>query len=317
MKPITGSFFEFDHHNRFEGKYYNESLWNFTEEQWRAKVREHKNLGFDTLILLCSALYNEVYFDFDEMPYAKHIKCKNAIEVFLDESEKQGLKVYLSAGYYGDWTLPEEATTDRNLVELAIRGMKRLNELYGHYSCIIGWYLPDEWEIKGHFDERFISYINEMAAVAHSFNPDYKVGIGPYGTNMTTPDEKYVEQLSRMDLDFIAYQDEVGVYKSTPEQTPAYYKALKEAHDKAGRAALWANVETFKFEGTRYQSALLPAEWDRVKKQIEAVSPYVEKVICYTVEGMMTEPGSISRAGHPETAEKLYSDYMNWLKNER
>ncbi len=317
MKPITGAFFEFDHHSRYEGKYYNETLWNFTEEQWRAKVVEHKKMGLDTLVLLCTAIYEQCYYDYDELPFADHIACKDCMEVFLDEADKQGIDVFLSAGFYGDWTLPQENTTKRELIDKAIRGMKRVNELYGHHKCVIGWYMPDEWEIKGHFEEKFIDYINEISAVVHSFNPEYKTIIAPYGTNMTVPDEKYVEQLSRMDVDYIAYQDEVGVEKSTVEQTGAYYKALKEAHDKAGRAKLWADVETFTFEGQVYKSALLSADWERVKAQMEAVSPYVEKIIVFTCQGLMTEPNSICRAGYPELPEKLYTDYMNWLESQK
>ena len=49
IKPITGTFFEFDHHNRPEGKYYNETMWAFSESQWRAKVRETAEIGMDTL----------------------------------------------------------------------------------------------------------------------------------------------------------------------------------------------------------------------------------------------------------------------------
>ena len=39
-KPITGSWFEFLHHNTAEGKYWNETITAFTEEQWRLKLRE-------------------------------------------------------------------------------------------------------------------------------------------------------------------------------------------------------------------------------------------------------------------------------------
>ena len=46
---------------------------------------------------------------------------------------------------------------------------------------------------------------------------------------------------------------------------------------------------------------------------MEAISPFVEKIIIYAYQGMMTKPGGIARCGY-ETAEKLYTDYANWLK---
>ena len=37
IKKISGTWFEFEHHNSIEGKYYNQDLLNFTEQQWREK----------------------------------------------------------------------------------------------------------------------------------------------------------------------------------------------------------------------------------------------------------------------------------------
>ncbi len=312
MKPITGTFFEFDHHNRAEGKYYNDAMWNFTEEQWRAKVRETAEIGMDTLVLMASALYFETYYKFDEFPYAKHLACPNCIEVLLDEADKTGQRVFLSAGFYGDWVEPWVNTTDPTVINRSLKAMNTLSEQYGHHKCIEGWYMPDEWEIEGHFDDRFIKYINTISAEARRLNPKNKTIIGPYGTRITKPDDLYVKQLESLDLDIIAYQDEVGVQKTLVEQEAAYYEALYKAHEKAGRAKIWADMEVFEFEGTVYQSALLPAPWERVKAQMEAISPFVEKIIIYAYQGMMTKPGGIARCGY-ETAEKLYTDYKTWL----
>ena len=314
IKPITGTFFEFDHHNRAEGKYYNEAMWSFTEEQWRAKVRETAELGMDTLVLMASALYFESYYKNAEFPYAKHLACENVLEVLLDEADKTGQKIFLSAGFYGDWVQPSENTTDPAIINRSLRAMNTISEQYGHHSCIAGWYMPDEWEIEGHFDERFIKYINTISAESRRLNPNNKTIIGPYGTRITKPDDLYVKQLESLDLDIIAYQDEVGVQKTLVEQEAAYYEALYKAHEKAGRAKIWADMEVFAFEGKVYQSALLPAPWERIKAQMEAISPFVEKIIIYAYQGMMTKPGGIARCGH-ETAEKLYTDYTTWLES--
>ena len=112
-------------------------------------------------------------------------------------------------------------------------------------------------------------------------------------------------------MDFIAYQDEVGVRKSSTEETPRYYEALRRAHDKAGRAALWADVELFNFQGETYQSPLLPAPFERIRRQLEAVSPYVDRILAYQYQGMLSRPGSAAFAGAPESA-RLYEDYMAW-----
>jgi hypothetical protein len=100
------------------------------------------------------------------------------------------------------------------------------------------------------------------------------------------------------------------------DQEAAYYEGLSKAHRKAGRAKIWADMEIFRFEKQVYTSALLPAPWERVQAQMEAISPFVEKIIVYAYQGMMTKPGGIARCGH-ETAEQLYTNYQNWLRTQK
>jgi len=115
-----------------------------------------------------------------------------------------------------------------------------------------------------------------------------------------------------LDCDIIAYQDEVGVRKSTPEQTPAYFEALRKAHDKAGRAALWADMEVFEFEGDVYRSALIPASMERIERQIGSIAPYVDEILMYQYLGMFNKPQTPAFCGHPQSTQ-LYTDYVNWL----
>lgn len=90
--------------------------------------------------------------------------------------------------------------------------------------------------------------------------------------------------------------------------------APQKAHDKAGRAALWADIELFKFEGMVYKSALLPADFKRIERQIANVAPYADKIIGYQYIGLMNPEDSGSFAGHESSAE-LYRQYAEYLKN--
>jgi len=138
--------------------------------------------------------------------------------------------------------------------------------------------------------------------------------IAPYGTRMADPDDEYVRQLDTMDVDVVAYQDEVGVRKSKVGETAAFYEGLKRAHDRAQKAKIWADIEIFEFEGEVYNSALMPATFERVLQQLKAVSPWVDKILVYQYLGLMNRPGSSSFAGSPEST-RLYSDYSAWLKH--
>jgi|GEM_PF-4454561 len=70
QKPITGTWFEFWHHNIPEGKYWNPICRHFSAEQWGAKVDELASVGMKYIVLMATALgyeeYAESYFDTDE-----------------------------------------------------------------------------------------------------------------------------------------------------------------------------------------------------------------------------------------------------------
>jgi len=95
-----------------------------------------------------------------------------------------------------------------------------------------------------------------------------------------------------------------------------YNFQLYRLHKKASKARLWADVEVFRFEGKVYQSALLPAPTERVIQQLEAVSPFVEKIFIYQYTGLLNRPGSPAFAGHPDS-EILYTELAKckFLKN--
>ena len=81
----------------------------------------------------------------------------------------------------------------------------------------------------------------------------------------------------------------------------------------AGRSQLWADIELFDFEGIVYNSALIPADFERVKKQIENVEPYVDKILGYQFLGLMNPPESHSFAGN-ETSVRFYEEYKKYME---
>ena len=310
MKKINGTFFEFYHHNKIGGQYWNEQCREFTEEQWEAKVDEIAALGMKYIVLMESALVYEdsaeSYFETDIYPHAP-MKTKNPISALMRAAQRNGLKVFMSCGFYGIWHHTRENITSPAVRERAFKAMKQLYDLYGDNEAFYGWYLPDETEIHSCFDEDFITFVNEYAEYGKSFNKDLKILIAPFGTRFAKADEHYVEQLKRLNCDIIAYQDEVGVEKATPEQTREYFKNLYAAHKAAGRSAIWADMETFMCEGRVYHSPVVGADAERVRQQMESISDYVDEIIIYMYQGTMNPPDTKALCGHPDTV-KLYKD---------
>lgn len=306
-RKIDGTFFEFLHHNTAEGKYWNSALNGFSSEDWRCKVREIADIGMEYIVIMATALYDKCYFKSSVYPFAG-IPCADPIEEILDEADKCGVKVFLGNGFYGDWRKAGNNIKDKEVIARSFRAMEELAELYAHHESFYGWYYPDESCIILNFSKDFVNYVNLCSAHCHSLTPEKKTLIAPYGTNLALPNSRYVHTLEKLDVDFIAYQDEVGVKKTKVDRTKKIFERLNKAHEKAGRAKLWADIELFDFEGMVYKSALVPANFDRIQKQIDNVAPYVEKILCYQYLGIMNPSDSKAFAGHEKSAE-LYERY--------
>lgn len=316
QKNITGSWFEFRHHSTQEGKYWNDTCRDFTDEQWKEKVFEASALGMKYLVLMNTAIVcdNEAYcyFETDIFPFAP-LKCKDPIGALLSAADECNIKVFISCGFYGNWRKPGENIKSEEVKNRAFKAMHQLYKKYGSHPSFYGWYFPDETCIIGHFGKNFINYVNAYSAEVHKISPKAKTLIAPYGTKIAITDRKYINQLKNLDVDFVAYQDEVGVKKSTTKQTAKYFRRLKKAHDKAGRSKIWADIELFTFEGVVYRSALIPAPIERIEKQIEAVAPYVDEILCYQTMGLTNAPDSTAFCGHSSSTE-LYKELLSKRK---
>lgn len=311
IRKIDGTFFEFRHHNTAEGKYWNPALEKFQGEDWRNKVREIAELGMEYIVVMATALYDRCYFQSEVFPFAD-MPCSDPIEEILDEADKCGVKVFLGNGFYGDWRKANYNIKSQEVISRSFAAMEELAELYAHHKSFYGWYFPDETCIILRFSKDFMKYVNLCSAHCHSLTPDKKTLIAPFGTNLALANEGYVRRLAETDVDFIAYQDEVGVKKTPVARTEKIFERLRKAHDKAGRAELWADIELFDFEGVVYNSALLPAPFERIKKQLENAAPYCDKILSYQYLGIMNPASSASFSGHPDSV-KLYEAYRKYI----
>ena len=225
-KPIRGSWFEFQHHNQPEGVYWNPQCRDFSCGQWEDKVKEISEIGMDHLVLMCTALYFKAFYETGIFPRFE-IACNDPIEAILDAGDRYGVKFFMGGGFYGDWMSPE-IIADPDARAKRLRAIAELAERYGDHGSFYGWYWPNEAYINKHFSDRFIGYVNECSGLARSLMPGTKTLIAPYGTRVAVPDDRFVKQLDEMDIDIIAYQDEIGVRKSTPDETPAFYEGTQE-----------------------------------------------------------------------------------------
>ena len=151
VKPIMGSWFEFQHHSLPEGVYWNPACEEFTCGQWSGKVREIAELGMEYLVLMCTALRFKAFFDTRIFPKFE-LACGDPIETVLSEADDRGVKFFMGGGFYGDWA-SGDIITDPEASRKRLEAIEELTLRYGHHKSFYGWYWPNEAFINRYYRE--------------------------------------------------------------------------------------------------------------------------------------------------------------------
>jgi hypothetical protein len=290
--PISGTFLDPFYDQRLE--YTNNATLAFSCSQWRAKVGEWAAMGTEYLIF--QLVHDEAWGAFypSQLPFMKPWagRCLDVVGNVLQASEEYGLRVFLSC----EWVDNEsDSVTNATLMQGRIEIMNELASLYGDAEALYGWYFASEAYIAPYFTDGFLAYIHTLASNARRVTPGKVLFTSPYGTHTAVNDSTFVAQLQQIDVDIIAYQDEVGCIRVPLPVMTSYtaFTNLRAAHDAAKGPALWANVESFTWQDwpNNVSSPLIPAEWPRLLSQLHAVTAAgVDRVITFTRQGMAEQP---------------------------
>ncbi len=313
-KPIMGGFLSIQWIDK-RHYYWNEACRNYTAEQWHAMVREMAVLGQKYIVIFNVSTGDETVYDSKVQPKANMV-CDDPLEVIMTAADMYDMKVFLSNDYYKMENYDsEELMLSKEAVKARFTIMEEVAEKYTHHKSFYGWYWAWESCISPYFSDRFIKYFNDTTAHARTLTPKAKFLTAPYGTINAVYDDKYIKQLEMLDADIVAYQDTVGCYVMDTDQSKKAFETLRKVHDKVPQRALWADVETFDWEGPDNvrTTALIPAKFERLEKQLAAVSPYVDEIIVFIFQGLLSDPNSIAYTGY-EKAGEYYNQYKEWLK---
>jgi hypothetical protein len=315
VKPISGSWFEFQHLLPSEGQYWDPALAKFTAEEWKTKVKEISEIGFEYLVLQEIALDGKAIYPSKLAPQY-HLGCEDPLEAVLSAADEVGIKFFISNDFWADCQKGEFLMNDPGIRKFRAKAMEEVAEKYSHHPSFYGWYFPNESYLMPYFNDAFIDYMNDCARVAKTLTPACVNLIAPYNIKAEKTDDFFVKQLERMNIEIIAYQDGVGVNSTKLGEPAKYFEDLYKAHQKASRARIWADMELFYFED-KTKGNLLPADFNtRILKQMEDLSPFVDKILCYQYIGCMNKPGTTAYAGHPnQESVRLYKQYKHWLDN--
>lgn len=314
IKPIVGSWFSIYWYDR-RHYYWNDACIKYSDAQWDALIKDMADLGMEYLVM-CNVASNG-YAVYDSKVLPKYpMNSADPLEAVMSACDKYGVKVFLNNDYYHD---EYYFKIDEMFYPESIKGrytmLEEVAAKYSGHKSFYGWYWAWESHLSGYFPDHFIKYINDSSKQARLLTPNAKFLTAPYGTKTAVNDAKFINQLEQLDVDIIAYQDTVGCYAMDVEQSAKSFEILRKAHDKVPEKKLWADVETFTWEGKDNvaETPLIPAEFSRLKSQLAAVSPYVDKILVFIFEGLFSNPDSIAYTGY-EKAANYYKEYVQWLE---
>jgi hypothetical protein len=316
IRPVRGTWINFEYQDE-RNKYMNPADVEATSpELWKLKVKELREMGIEYVILMFVANEGRAFYPSGFMPAAYPAGRKSPVEAVMEAADENGIKVFMSTG----WAKNQDDNPGLSEIRaIQIRIMHETAGLFSKHKSFYGWYLPCEDVVGPFLSQKAVDAANALTAEARRVTPKAKVMISPYGLrNAKFDDGKFLEQISKLKVDIIAYQDEIGCV-TEPMPIPRMkdnFLHLREVHDKAG-IELWANDESFTWEkglNTR-PSALIAAPFPRFLSQLAGVSKAgVDEVVSFAICGIYDKHGSEIPIGQPVFAAKAYREYDEWKK---
>jgi Domain of unknown function (DUF4434)/Domain of unknown function (DUF5109) len=314
VRPVKGTWINFSWQDE-RNKYMNpEGVDNTSPELWRLKVKELSEMGVEYLIIMYVANEGKSFYPSLFMPHAYREGTESPVEAVMKAADENNMKVFMSTGWAKNQDdnpgLPE-------IRAVQLRIMHETASLFSGHKSFYGWYLPCEGVVGPYLSQKAVDAANELTAEAKAVTPAARVMISPYGLRLARFDDgKFADQISKLKVDIIAYQDEIGcVVETLPLQhMKENFRHLREIHDKT-KIELWANDESFTWEkGLNVRpSALIPAPLPRYLSQLAGVSQAgVDEIVSFAICGIYDKPGSPIPIGQPEYAAKAYSEYTEW-----
>lgn len=315
--PITGSWINLFYQD-VRNKYTNpQHMDNTDPDFWRVKVREMNDMGIKYIIFMATANEGKADYPSKIMPWAYNANRKSPVCAIMDEADSLGMNVFMSIGWAKDQDdnlrIPEILQRQKDIME-------ELATLYGHRKSFYGWYLPVEDCLGPVLSDAAVKAVNSLVERAHKLTPGKKTMISPYGFFCSEFDNpKFGEQIKKLKVDIIAYQDEVGCVR---EEFPMprlreNWKKMRAIHDQTD-IEMWANCELFTWEKglNSRQSALIPAAMPRIVSQLAAASQGgAERIISFMVYGIWDTNNTAYDIAQPCVSKSSADDYLSWLSN--
>lgn len=317
-KPVKGTwinlFWQDERNNYMNPKHKD----NTDPALWRLKIKELHEIGMEYIVIMAIANEGKAYYPSDFMDRAYPAGRESPVEAIMAAADEYDMKVFMSCG----WAKSQlDNLRDPEIKATQLRIMEEVASKFSSRKSFFGWYLPVEDSFEPVLSDHAVTAVNELTARARALTPGKQIMISPYGLcNADMDSPEFAKQIYKLNVDIIAYQDEVGcVREPMPmKRMKEHFKTLGEIH-KGCDIDFWANIESFTWdrETNSWYSTLVPAAFGRYLSQLTGVSQAgVENVLSFSIFGIYDKPGSAMPLGQPEWSGKAYCSYIEWLEGE-
>lgn len=279
-----------------------------SEAEYREFFQELKDSGINLVIF---GQTSNLYKNCSNGRYIEEIdvRLKAGNPAFLPIAvrlaKEMGMTMYFDVAYYPISSCFEyyvgktgDERTDRGrLLAMVSRAMPKLRQFVTQAGVdwndplIGGYYLAPEVDTR-HLRDRNsaqFTFFIDLGNIVRRNDPGKKIMISPYqsedvGQNESA--EAFYNLLAFTEVDIVAPQDSIGTgLTKSLEKSREHFAGLSLAYNRyqnsqnSRNKEIWANVETFGRPGDDNYTFYRPAEFERVKNQIEVVRPYVSKLL--------------------------------------
>ena len=265
---ITGSFIQ---------HWYVKS-WSSTE--WTAEMKVLSEAGMEYLV------FTPLKEDDAEPDYAALEKC-------LQSAAAAGIKVFVGTNFHKDWW--NAGITAAWLNARMTEGVEIAREVYRRFGSsytksLYGWYW--DWEV----DNASWNSRQQMLTDAMNITLDGLTGIDAAMPLLFCPFMNPVQGTAKQYGDFwkavfpalhfrkgdiFAPQDCVGAAGMPVTTVKSWFYQFSEAVKTVEGLQLWADIELFEQFNYHGEAKFTTAPFGRMVKQIDAVKPFVDRIICF------------------------------------
>jgi len=267
-----------------------------------------KALKMDTLIIGFVASDSYAFYPSRFLSFFPNCGTKDPVGTILSLGDKLGMNIYLGL-YAWDWKGRGEEGDFQEFADRNVKVARELHHLYSEHPSFKGWYILS-WEIGNAPTPDNIgvkAYLKVISGL-RSLDKRKRIIIAPYFTLDISPEkleEGWKRLLGVMKVDVLALQDGVGCDRGIrPSDVPPYFQAMKRACE-ANKVEFWGDLEVFDI-----LAGWKPANIERVKEQIERMSPFVKKIVIWEFNHYMSPLKGEEQA-------KLYDDYKRLITQRR